>query len=288
MSSSCIVSSLDGSIEFSVDPRSLPTVGDLRTELRRRYESLAAASVSFVRSGATLDDSAATLVDGDDAHVTVVVNKRPTASPPAVAIATGLTARDLRDAEDAERAAQIGDALFATNDNPDPSTYEVRLPPVPADVLQSMTDIGFLEQRARARRCCWPASTSKTPSSGSRIASGRQPTLTSRSRLRSSKRSTPWRRAPRHHRVSTRYAAAIDAGVCTFAVTGKQFMPQVVARLRHVQLWRPRRRVACRARAAAIAWPQASAPPKPSRRFYCDCQARPVTRALQTACSSTD
>jgi hypothetical protein len=270
MSSSCIVSSLDGSIEFSVDPRSLPTVGDLRTELRRRYESLAAASVSFVRSGTTLDDSAATLVDGDDAHVTVVVNKRPTASPPAVAIATGLTARDLRDAEDAERAAQIGDALFATNDNPDPSTYEVRLPPVPADVLQSMIDIGFLEQRARKALLLarfnledaveWLALHQDDSDIDEPLSFAQLKALNAV--------------VPRVGiTVCDALRAAIDAGVCTFAVTGKQFVPQYWLSCETCNFGE--REGVCVSCARRCHRGHKLSAPKASRRFYCDCQARP-------------
>jgi hypothetical protein len=258
------VSSLDGSIDESIDASVVKSVSALRAELTRRFGG---ATVSLVRNGKLLTDDSASLAGSADG-ITVFVNKRSaTGGHGNKVIATGLVARDLRDADEAERNAAILDALYASaTDAPDESTYTVA--EVPAAVLQSMIESGFGESRARKALLLsrfnledaveWlalhqddvdidePLSFAQLKALGAIV---RRITITSCASLQ----------------------AAVAAGVCTFAVTGKQFMPQLWFSCETCSFGE--REGVCESCARRCHRGHKLSEAKPSRRFYCDCQA---------------
>lgn len=258
--------SLDGAINVATDGAAVSSVGQLRAALQARCGELQVSvdSLEFAQAGRKLAGDAGTPLD---AHATVVVFVARTRDA-AAQLTTGLLIRDVLDAEENERSLQQTQAAFLSNEEPDPSTYEVRLPDVPADVLQSMVEIGFDERRSRKALLLAKFSLEDAVE----WLAEHQDDADIDEPLSFAQLKAIGAVAPRSAVFVCRsLRCAIDAGVCTFAVTGKQFMPQewfVCSTCNFGD-----REGVCASCARRCHRGHQLSAAKPSARFYCDCQA---------------
>jgi len=258
--------SLDGAIRVATDPAAVTTVGQLRAALQARCGELqlSADSLEFSQSGRKLAADAGTPLD---AHAPVLVFV-PRPRDKAAQLTTGLLVNDFVEADECERGLQQAHSVFMSNSDPDPSTYTVNLPAVPADVLQSMTEFGFDERRSRKALLLarfnledaieWLALHQDDADIDEPLSFAQLKAIGAV--------------APRTSiTVCRSLRCAIDAGVCTFAVTGKQFMPQEWFVCDTCNFGD--REGVCVSCARRCHRGHRISAAKPSPRFYCDCQA---------------
>lgn len=253
----CGVNDDDAQTTSTFDCALVPTFGALRSALAARFGVPRDALVFAQNNNA--DDAAPTAAG---AHVVVAI-----ATPHKAASAvnsTGLLPSELVAADRNESV--VRDALMHS-DAPPAHMYRVVLPDV-AESVQMMVEMGFSESRARkamllargslADAVEWLAEHQNDADIDAEL------TYT---QLRALEYIVACADAP----VLPSLRDAIDAGVCTFAVTGKFYCPQVFYRCETCRFGESEG--VCASCAKRCHRNHQLSEPQNSTRFYCDCQA---------------
>lgn len=250
----CGVNDADAQTTSSFDCALVPTFGALRNALAARF-GVPRDALVFAQ---TSDDSAATHAG---AHVVVVVGTQTCRGG---VNSTGLLPGELLAADRNE--AVVRETLMRS-DAPPAHMYRVTLPDV-SDSVQMMVDMGFAESRARKALLLARGSLSDAVEW---LAEHQDDADIDADLTYTQLRELDCINACVDAPVVASLRDAVNAGVCTFAVTGRTYCAQVFFRCDTCQFGETEG--VCASCAARCHRNHLLSAPINSARFYCDCQA---------------